>query len=115
MNGKILNRIPLIRRLKWREYIGCNVLWGNALQQEQSLLTKNQYDPRLLHFPGRFDAEGNFTPLSHVMDKKNPYVEVIVGIHNIFKIFHIEYVHRLNYITPDTQRWGIRGMFRMTF
>ena len=49
------------------------------------------------------------------MDKKKPYVEVIVGIHNIFKIFHIEYVHRLNYITPDTQRWGIRGMFRMTF
>ena len=115
MNGKILNRIPLIRRLKWREYIGCNVLWGTLSSKNNPYLTKNQYDPRLLHFPGRFDTEGNFTPLSHVMDKKNPYVEVIVGIHNIFKIFHIEYVHRLNYITPDTQRWGIRGMFRMTF
>lgn len=115
MNGKILNRIPLIRRLKWREYIGCNVLWGTLSSKNNPYLTKNQYDPRLLHFPGRFDAEGNFTPLSHVMDKKKPYVEVIVGIHNIFKIFHIEYVHRLNYITPDTQRWGIRGMFRMTF
>ena len=28
MNGKILNRIPLIRKLKWREYIGFNMLWG---------------------------------------------------------------------------------------
>ena len=27
MNGKIINRILLILQLKWREYIGANVLW----------------------------------------------------------------------------------------
>ena len=46
---------------------------------------------------------------------KKPYVEVVAGIHNIFKIFHIEYVRRLTYVGPDTQKWGVRGMFRLTF
>lgn len=115
MNGKILNRIPLIKKLKWREYIGCNVLWGTLSSKNNPYLGKNQSDPRMLHFPGTFAPDGNFTPLSHVMDKKKPYVEVVAGIHNIFKIFHIEYVRRLTYLTPDTQKWGIRGMFRLTF
>lgn len=115
MNGKILNRIPLIRKLKWREYIGCNVLWGTLSSKNNPALSKNQTDPRLLHFPGTFLPDGSFQPLSQVMDKKKPYVEVIVGIHNIFKIFHIEYVRRLTYVGPDTQEWGIRGMFRLTF
>lgn len=115
MNGKILNRIPLIRRLKWREYLGINVLWGTLSDKNNPYLDKNQGDRQLLYFPGKFDAEGNFTPLSHVMDKKKPYIELVAGIHNIFKIFHIEYVHRVNYHYPGTHKWGIRGMFRLTF
>ena len=50
------------------------------------------------------------------MDYKKPYVEVIAGIHNIFKLCHIEYVRRLTYTdTPGVDKWGIRGMFRITF
>ena len=29
MNGMIFNRIPILRKLKWREYIGVNMLWGS--------------------------------------------------------------------------------------
>ena len=91
MNGKIFNRIPLLKKLKWREYIGCNVL-------------------------GHFNADGSYEYLSTVMDRKTPYVEVIAGIHNIFKVFHIEYVRRLTYLErPGTDKWGIRFMFRVTF
>ena len=115
LNGKILNRIPLIRKLKWREYIGVNMLWGTLSSKNNPYLAKNLNDPRLLHFPGEFQPDGNFKPLSHVMDKDKPYVEVMAGIHNIFKIFHIEYVQRLNYKYPGIQKWGIRGMFRLTF
>lgn len=115
MNGKILNRIPLIKKLKWREYIGCNVLWGTLSSKNNPFLEKNRNSHRLMYFPGTFNADGTFNQLSKVMDKKTPYVEVIVGIHNIFKIFHIEYVRRLTYISSDTQEWGIRGMFRLTF
>lgn len=112
LNGKILNRIPLIKKLKWREYIGCNVLWGTLTSKNDPFKRPN--DSRLLYFPGNWE-QGVFVPQSRVMNPKRPYVEVVAGIHNIFKIFHIEYVHRLNYIKPGTQKWGIRGMFRLTF
>lgn len=116
MNGKILNRIPLIRRLKWREYIGCNVLWGQLTDKNNPFLPQNAGDSRLYYFPGHFNANGTFTYLSSPMDHRTPYVEVIGGIHNIFKIFHIEYVRRLTYIDrPDVDKWGIRFMFRVTF
>jgi len=115
LNGKIFNRIPLLKKLKWREYIGCNVLWGTLTDKNNPDLEQNANSYRLLYFPGEFDGTGNFTALSHTMDKKTPYVEVIAGIHNIFKIFHIEYVRRLTYLSPGVKRWGIRGMFRLTF
>lgn len=114
LNGKIFNRIPLIKKLKWREYIGCNVLWGTLTSKNNPYLAKNANDSRLLYFPGNWKQEG-FVTQSHIMNSKRPYVEVVAGIHNIFKIFHIEYVQRLNYIEPGTQKWGIRGMFRLTF
>lgn len=114
LNGKIFNRIPLLKKLKWREYIGCNVLWGTLTNKNNPFLESNANDHRLLYFPGKW-TENGYTYQSRVMDKKVPYVEVIAGIHNIFKIFHIEYVHRVNYLRDDTQKWGIRGMFRLTF
>lgn len=114
INGKILNRIPLIKKLKWREYIGCNVLWGMLSDKNNPYCNPN--DKNLFYFPGRFNSDGSYTAISHVMDKKVPYVEAIVGIHNIFKLLHIEYVRRLTYVDrPGTSKWGIRFMFRATF
>ncbi len=115
LNGKIFNRIPLLRKLKWREYIGCNVLWGTLTKKNNPTLERNAGDSRLIFFPGTFGEDGMFVSKSHVMDPKKPYVEVTAGIHNIFKIFHIEYVRRLTYLRKGTQKWGIRGMFRVTF
>ena len=67
-------------------------------------------------FPGHYDAAGNFHTSSYVMDKKKPYVEVSVGIHNIFKLLHVEYVRRLNYNDlPTANKWGIRFMIRTVF
>ncbi len=114
MNGKILNRIPLIQKLKWREYLACNVLWGTLTSKNDP--SKHPRDSRLFYFPGRFNANGDFESISTVMDRRKPYVELIAGIHNIFKVFHIEYVRRLNYLDrPGTDKWGIRFMFRVTF
>lgn len=116
MNGKILNRIPLVRRLKWREYFGCNVLWGTLTSKNDPTSAKNAANDRLYYFPGRFNPDGSFEYLSGTMDRNKPYVEVIAGIHNIFKVFHVEYVRRLTYTErPRTDKWGIRFMFRVTF
>jgi hypothetical protein len=50
------------------------------------------------------------------MDPKIPYVEITAGIHNIFKLLHVEYVRRLNYNhLPTANQWGIRLMIRTVF
>ena len=43
-------------------------------------------------------------------------MELSIGIHNIFKIVHVEYVRRLNYNElPTAHKDGIRFMVRATF
>ena len=115
MEGKIFNRIPLIRKLKWREYIGFNMLWGTLSDKNNPFLEKNASDGRLYYFPGEFKKDRTYSYQSHVMDKNRPYFEWVAGIHNIFKIVHVEYVRRVNYFRPGTKKWGIRLMMRMTF
>ena len=90
MNGMIFNRIPILRKLKWREYIGVNMLWGSLSDKNNPFLEKNANDSRLFYFPGEFNSEGTFEYQSHLMDKNKPYIEWIAGIHNIFKIVHVE-------------------------
>ena len=87
LNGKIFNRIPLLKKLKWREWLGIKCLWGTLTDKNNPTLAANAGDGMLMEFP-----EG-----SYIMDSKRPYIELIAGIHNIFKIIHIQYVHRLNY------------------
>ena len=114
LNGRFFNRIPLLRKLKWREFISCNVLWGSLTDKNNPW--KHPDDSRLYYFPGHFDATGNYTYSSYVMDSKTPYVEVTAGIHNIFKLVHIEAVRRLTYLDlPTAHKWGVRFMVRMTF
>ena len=106
MNGKIFNRIPLLKKLKWREYIGFKGLWGSLTDKNNPFLFQNMGDATLMYFP-----EG-----SHVMNPKRPYMELIVGVHNIFKLFHVQYVRRLNYNElPTVHKQGVRLMMRMSF
>ena len=116
LQGKIFNRIPLLKKLKWREFIGVKCLWGTLTDKNNPLLPQNANDTELMLFPGHYDAAGNYHTSSYVMDPKKPYVEVSAGIHNIFKLLHVEYVRRLNYNElPTASKWGIRFMIRTVF
>ena len=109
LNGKIFNRIPLLKKLKWREAIGFKMLYGHLTDKNNPL--KHPGDSELFLFPTR---DGR--PTSFVMDPKTPYMECSIGVHNIFKILHIDYVRRLNYLNhPDANKWGVRFMVMMTF
>ena len=106
LNGKIFNRIPLLKKLKWREWLGIKCLWGTLTDKNNPTLAANAGDGMLMEFP-----EG-----SYIMDSKRPYIELIAGIHNIFKIIHIQYVHRLNYNhLPTATKNGVRLMMLLTF
>ena len=106
MNGKILNRIPLAKKLYWREYIGLRMLWGDLSEKNNPYLPENAGNPRLMYFP-----EG-----TNIMDPERPYAEMVIGIHNIFKFFRVEYVKRLSYEDlPSAPHWGMRYGVSLTF
>lgn len=107
MNGKLFNRIPLIKKLKWREMFRIRGLWGTLTDKNNPYKSHN---PDLFLFPMR-----NGTPTSYVMGK-TPYIEASIGIYNIFKLLHIEYVRRLTYTDiPGIQKGGIRFMILTIF
>ena len=104
MNGKILNRIPLAKKLYWREYLGVRMLWGDLSDKNNP--EKNPGNPRLMYFP-----EG-----TNIMNPNRPYMEMVVGVHNIFKFFRVEYVKRLTYKDlPSAPHWGMRYGASLTF
>ncbi len=106
LNGKILNRIPLIRKLKWREWIGFRILWGELSDKNNPYLEQNAGSSLLMYFP-----DG-----CYLLDPKRPYMEMSLGVHNIFKLIHVEYVRRLNYNDlPTAHKHGFRLMIRATF
>ncbi len=106
LNGKLLNRIPLLWKLKWREWIGVKCLWGRLTDKNNPFLSQNQGSDILMQFP-----EG-----SYVMDGSRPYWEISLGIHNILKLLHVEYVRRLSYLDlPTANKQGVRFMIRTTF
>lgn len=105
MNGKLFNRIPLLKHLKWREYFSFRGMYGKLTDKNNPFLSKNTGDPTLMLFP-----EG-----CNVMTNK-PYAEVCVGVHNIFKFLEVDYVHRLTYKDLDTAiHNGVRFAINMTF
>lgn len=114
LSGKIFNRIPLLRKLKWREVVGCNALWGSLSDKNNPAL--NPGDSRLYYFPGHFKHDGAYHYSSYVMEGGKPYVEVYAGVYNIFKILQIQAVRRLNYLyLPDAKKWGWRLKLELTF
>ncbi len=103
MNGKIFNRIPFLKKLKLREYIAFRGVWGMLTDKNNP--AKNPDDPMLFAFP-----EGSY-PIG-----KTPYMEVAVGVRNIFKVFGVDYVRRLNYLdNPKAKKNGIRFNLTISF
>lgn len=104
MNGKIFNRIPLLKKLKLREYVAFRGVWGTLTDKNNPW--KNSGDDMLYEFP-----EGSY-PIS----PSKPYMEVAVGVRNIFKIFGVDYVRRINYHEhPGTKKNGVRVNLTFSF
>lgn len=105
-NGLLLNRIPLIKKLKLREVAGVKVLFG-AVRKENN----PDYNNDAFIFPK--NDKGETTTFSL---KQRPYIEANIGIGNIFKIARVDLVKRLTYLdNPDAPSWGIRARFKFDF
>lgn len=105
-NGFILNKIPLLKKLKWRSIISFKGLYGNISDKNNPEVTTG-----LMKFPT--DANGKTTTFSL---KGKPYIEVSVGIGNIFKFFRVDLVRRITYLDhPNVPKYGIRARFKFDF
>ena len=106
MGGKILNRIPLLRRMKMREIIEFKTLWSTLSDKNNPFMAQNRDSQKLMVFP-----ENSF-----VMDGRKPYMEWAIGVQNILSLIQVEYVHRINYLDlPTASKHGIRFTITPTF
>jgi hypothetical protein len=104
-NGLFFNRIPLLKKLKWREVISMKMLYGGVRDEN-----KPTNDPSLIKYPV---IDGG--PATFSLDKK-PYIEGSVGITNIFKLIRVDLVKRFNYLeNPYVASLGIRARFKFDF
>jgi hypothetical protein len=94
-DGYFFNKVPLFRKLKWREVVSAKAVWGRTSDANLNETI----------FPSTLHTFGNL-----------PYVEGGIGIENIFKIIRVEALKRFTYLYhPDIATWGVRVMFNFTF
>ena len=94
--GQLLNRIPLMRRLKWRALVNANILYGTAKTANQDMIPTT-------------DISGDDVENFQQMDKYKPYIEIGYGVENIFKIIRVEVFNRITYFDkPNVNRLGVK-------
>ena len=91
--GLFFNKIPLLKKLKWREVASYKILFGSVQNKQQTLL-----------FPNALHTLNN-----------GPYQELSAGIENIFRFFRVDAVWRLNYTQNSKIPFGIKIGFQLAF
>ncbi len=101
-NGAIFNYIPYFKRLKLREVFSFRGIWGHLSKKNNPA-----YNDNLFMFP----------EISHTRElTSKPYMEIGVGIDNIFRILRLDYVWRLTYRDgPYVDKGGLRLALHFTF
>ncbi|MCL4638888.1 MULTISPECIES: DUF5686 and carboxypeptidase-like regulatory domain-containing protein [Olivibacter] len=106
LNGFIFNKIPLLKRLKWREVVSFKGLWGGL---------RNENNPNYNNSVYKFSMDENGLPITYTLGSK-PYIEGSVGIANIFKLVRVDLIRRFTYLeNPNVSEWGIRARVKFDF
>jgi hypothetical protein len=103
-NGFLLNKIPLLKKMKLREIVTFKALYGGLGDNNNPA-----YNDDLFKFP----VNGDNLPLTFTLEKK-PYIEASVGLSNIFRIFRVDLIKRFTYLDhPNVSELGFRVQFRL--
>jgi hypothetical protein len=94
-DGFALRRIPLIRKLDWREIVSARILFGHLSQKNKEIL---------------------FDPANVSNIRTTPYIEAGVGLENILKLIRIDALWRLTYPdNPEASNFGVRLSLQLLF
>lgn len=100
-DGFFLNKIPLMRKLKWREVASAHAVIGSLSDENRGIFAK---------VSGKKEDQKYFYSFEY------PYVELGAGIENIFKLFRFDVVWRLSYMDhPNAVPFGFRGSLQLMF
>ena len=93
-NGKLFSRVPLLRKLNWREIIGVKAVYGSVSKENIAMNASGQ------SYQAPVDG----------------YFEYSAGIGNIFKVMRIDGAWRGSYFNiPDARKFTIRVGFGFYF
>lgn len=93
--GLFFNRVPLLRRLKWREVATFKAVAGDL---------DPKHSDALLLLPGMYALSNG------------PFMEVSAGVENIFKLLRFDIVWRLRYNDhPNTSPFALRAKLFINF
>jgi len=105
-NGFFLNKIPLLKKLHWRETASFKSIWGGLSNQNNPSIHPNLY---------QFPVTSSGQPITNALGN-TPYMEGSVGIENIFKFVRVDLVRRFTYLDdPGVAKWGIRTLVQFNF
>ncbi|MCW3462751.1 DUF5686 and carboxypeptidase regulatory-like domain-containing protein [Chitinophaga nivalis] len=97
-NG-IFGYIPLIKKLKWRQFWTAKGVIGSLSESNKQLNMNNGYTFKTL--------------------QGNPYLELGTGIENIFKFLRVDFIWRVTpAVSPEepiNKRFGVFGSFKLQF
>ena len=99
-DGYLLNKVPLIRKLKLRSVLTFKAVIGSITQEN---INSN------LNFRDSFEDQPDFqTYTGFRSPSSKPFMEAGIGIENIFKVFRVEGMWRLNYLdNPEASRFTL--------
>ena len=101
LKGWILNRVPLIKKLKLREVVSFRILTGSLSERNNPV----------------FGSEGLFAfPEGTRMMTTRPYMEYSIGLENILKFIRVDYIRRISYTEglSEAQKQGFKISFRFS-
>ena len=93
--GFLLNKIPLMRKLKWRLVGTANIIYGGLSQENRDIIAP-------------LTPDGEPTTSFGYFKPDRPYIEMGYGVENIFRFFRVDFVHRLSYLdNPDIRKFAV--------
>ncbi|HXB05971.1 MAG TPA: DUF5686 family protein [Puia sp.] len=104
-NGFIFNKIPVLKRLKWREILTAKLLYGGLRAENDP--AKNA---SAMRFP-LIDGQASTFALGN-----QPYLEAGFAIGNIFKLLRVDLIERFSYLDhPNVPRYGVRFQIKFDY
>jgi hypothetical protein len=98
--GLFFNKIPLMRRLKWREVASAKAVVGGYNKDNDLILSRD------------FNNDG----IADIYTLTKPYVEAALGVENIFKFLRVDFIWRLSYLDhANIVKYGIRAKLQVNF